>query len=87
MIRKNPSGHLPVVQDFDAPLLDRGASDSPLCAGIRLLGRVLGDTHRACEGDKAFARIEPIRQAALRPHRQDAPTLVAVPALPGCRHG
>jgi hypothetical protein len=41
MIRKNPKGHLPVVQDqdFDAPLLDQAASDCPIYADICLLGR------------------------------------------------
>jgi phosphoenolpyruvate carboxylase len=73
MIRKNPSGHLPAVHDFDAPLLDQGASDSPMYADIRLLGRVQGDTIRACEGGQAFALIESIRQAALRLHRGDDP--------------
>ncbi len=87
MIRKNPSGHLPVVQDFDAPLLDQAAIDSPLYADIHLLGRVLDDTIRAWEGEQASARIGSIRHAALRPHRQDAPSLVGVPTLPGCRHG
>ena len=58
---------------FDAPLLDQGASDSPMYADIRLLGRVLGDTIRACAGDQAFALIESIRQAAIRLHRGDDP--------------
>jgi len=88
MIRKNPSGHLPAVHDFDAPLLDQGASDSPMYADIRLLGRVLGDTIRACEGDQAFALIESIRQTALRLHRGDDPGQGWVdPALPERWHG
>ena len=41
MIRKNPSDHLPVVKEFNAPLLDQAASDSPLYADVRLLERVL----------------------------------------------
>ena len=57
----------------DAPLLDQTASDSPMYADIRLLGRVLGDTIRACEGDQAFALIESIRQAALRLYRGEDP--------------
>jgi hypothetical protein len=39
MIRKNPNGHLPVVQAFDASLLDQVASDSRVYAAICLLGR------------------------------------------------
>ena len=72
---------------IDVPLLDQAASDSPLYADVRLLERVLDDTIRACEGDQALARIESIRHAALRPHRQDAPSLVGEPARPGCWHG
>jgi phosphoenolpyruvate carboxylase len=58
---------------FDAPLLDQGASDSPMYADMCLLGQVLGDTTRACEGDQCFALIESIRQAALRLHRGNDP--------------
>jgi phosphoenolpyruvate carboxylase len=43
--------------------------DAPLRYDIRLLGRILGETVRAQEGDEAFATIERIRQAALRFHR------------------
>ncbi|MGO8917218.1 MAG: phosphoenolpyruvate carboxylase [Stellaceae bacterium] len=43
--------------------------DAPLRYDIRLLGRILGDTVRAQEGDQAFDVIERIRQTALRFHR------------------
>jgi phosphoenolpyruvate carboxylase len=47
--------------------------DAPLRYDIRLLGRILGDTVRAQEGDQVFQTIERIRQTALRFHR-DAET-------------
>jgi phosphoenolpyruvate carboxylase len=40
--------------------------DLPLKEDIRLLGRVLGDVLRAQTGDAGYARIETIRQAAIR---------------------
>src|SRR5258708_17088035 len=43
--------------------------DAPLRYDIRLLGRILGDTVRAQEGEQVFDVIERIRQTALRFHR------------------
>src|SRR5258708_30359020 len=43
--------------------------DAPLRYDIRLLGRILGETVRAQEGDEVFETIERIRQTALRFHR------------------
>src|SRR2546423_6016053 len=43
--------------------------DAPLRYDIRLLGRILGETVRAQEGDQLFGIIERIRQTALRFHR------------------
>jgi phosphoenolpyruvate carboxylase len=43
--------------------------DAPLRYDIRLLGRILGETVRAQEGDEVFDIIERIRQTALRFHR------------------
>jgi phosphoenolpyruvate carboxylase len=43
--------------------------DAPLRYDIRLLGRILGDTVRAQEGDRVFETIEGIRKTALRFHR------------------
>jgi phosphoenolpyruvate carboxylase len=43
--------------------------DAPLRYDIRLLGRILGDTVRAQEGEQIFDIIERIRQTALRFHR------------------
>ncbi|MCX8145105.1 MAG: phosphoenolpyruvate carboxylase [Azovibrio sp.] len=40
--------------------------DQPLRDDIRLLGRLLGDTVREQEGEAIFARVESIRQAAVR---------------------
>ena len=43
--------------------------DQPLRDDIRLLGRMLGDTLRAEEGEAALAKVERIRQLAIRCHR------------------
>ncbi|WP_394033576.1 phosphoenolpyruvate carboxylase [Xanthobacter albus] len=43
--------------------------DAPLKADIRLLGRLLGDTVRAQEGEEVFDLVERIRQTSLRFHR------------------
>jgi phosphoenolpyruvate carboxylase len=58
--------------------------DAPLRYDIRLLGRILGETVRAQEGDQVFAIIERIRQTALRFHRdadeaarQDLETIIS----------
>lgn len=62
--------------------------DSPLRYDIRLLGRILGETVRAQEGDEVFEVIERIRQTALRFHRnadegagQELRTIIS--SLPG----
>jgi len=55
---------------MNAPPEDK---DRPLREDIRLLGRLLGDTLRAQEGDAAFDIVEGIRQSAIRFRRdQDA---------------
>src|SRR5215467_13287729 len=46
--------------------------DAPLREDIRLLGRILGDTIRAQEGEAVFDLVETIRQTAIRFHRKDA---------------
>jgi phosphoenolpyruvate carboxylase len=48
---------------------DGSDKDAPLRYDIRLLGRILGDTVRAQEGEAAFAVVETIRQTAVRFHR------------------
>jgi phosphoenolpyruvate carboxylase len=45
--------------------------DAPLRYDIRLLGRILGETVRAQEGEDTFATVERIRQTAVR-FRRDA---------------
>lgn len=45
--------------------------DTPLREDIRLLGRILGNTVRAQEGDAVFEQIERIRQTSVRFHRDD----------------
>ena len=55
---------------MNAPTDDK---DRPLREDIRLLGRLLGDTLRAQEGDATFDIVEGIRQSAIRFRRdQDA---------------
>ena len=48
---------------------DRHDKDAPLAEDIRLLGRLLGDTIRAYEGEDAFRRIEEIRKLAVASRR------------------
>ena len=45
--------------------------DLPLIEDIRLLGRILGDTVRAQEGDDIFDTIEAIRQSSVQLYRHD----------------
>ncbi|MCX9154589.1 phosphoenolpyruvate carboxylase [Niveibacterium sp. 24ML] len=47
------------------------AKDLPLKEDIRLLGRILGDTVRAQEGEAAFDLIERVRQTSIRFRRDD----------------
>jgi len=47
--------------------------DLPLREDIRFLGRMLGDTVREQEGDKAFELVENIRKIAIRFHREQDP--------------
>src|SRR5258708_9049704 len=47
------------------------AKEARLAEDIRLLGRLLGDTIRAFEGDAAFEMIEAIRQLAVGARRLD----------------
>lgn len=68
-----PSAHAaveesPPVHDHDEA---RGDKDDPLRDDIRLLGRLLGDTIRAQEGEAAFDLVERIRQTAIRFHRDE----------------
>jgi len=50
---------------------DRFEKDARLGEDIRLLGRILGDTIRAYEGEAAFALVEDIRQLAVAARRLD----------------
>jgi phosphoenolpyruvate carboxylase len=45
--------------------------DFPLRDDIRLLGRILGDTIRAQEGDEVFDLVESVRQTSIRFHRDE----------------
>jgi phosphoenolpyruvate carboxylase len=53
----------------DAIEQDSADKDLPLRDDIRMLGRVLGNTIRAQEGEAVFERVERIRSASLRFHR------------------
>ncbi len=50
---------------------ERAEKDNPLRDDIRLLGRLLGDTVRAQEGEAVFELVERIRQTAIRFHRDE----------------
>jgi len=48
--------------------------DAPLREDIRLLGRLLGDTVRAQEGDEIFDLVEAIRRSSIRFYRDQSET-------------
>src|SRR5258706_474050 len=52
-----------------AVMNDRMDKDARVGEDIRLLGRLLGDTIRAYEGEEMFARVEEIRQLAVASRR------------------
>src|SRR6185312_7416301 len=52
-----------------AKMNDRFEKDARLGEDIRLLGRILGDTIRAYEGEAAFALVEEIRKLAVAARR------------------
>ncbi|WP_333840499.1 phosphoenolpyruvate carboxylase [Pelomicrobium sp.] len=59
---------------MNQPIADAVADkDLPLREDIRLLGRILGDTLRAQEGEAAFELIESIRKTAIRFRREEDP--------------
>jgi phosphoenolpyruvate carboxylase len=72
----------------NAGVLDSTDKDLPLREDIRLLGRVLGDTVRAQEGEAAFAIVERVRQASIRFRRDDddAARRELAAILDGLRH-
>ncbi len=53
---------------------DTGDRDLPLRDDTRLLGRYLGDVVRTCVGEDVYARVEAVRQTAIRFRRADAET-------------
>lgn len=48
----------------------QSSSDEPLRDGIRLLGRLLGEVIKECEGKPAFDTIETLRRSAVRFRRE-----------------
>ena len=73
----NSSSPLAAVPDLsgtmkpDAADMDAPEKDLPLRDDIRLLGRILGDTVRAQEGEAVFDLVERIRQTSIRFHRDE----------------
>jgi phosphoenolpyruvate carboxylase len=64
--------------------LDIPEKDLPLRDDIRLLGRILGDTLRAQEGEAVFDIVERVRRTALRFRRdEDASARAALEAMLG----
>ncbi|HEX6979427.1 MAG TPA: phosphoenolpyruvate carboxylase [Alphaproteobacteria bacterium] len=57
---------MPSINSVDVP-----EKDLPLRDDIRLLGRILGDTVRAQEGEAVFGIVERIRRTAIRFHRDE----------------
>ncbi|USG60874.1 phosphoenolpyruvate carboxylase [Sneathiella marina] len=56
---------------LDSPT-DLQEKDAPLREDIRLLGRLLGDTVRAQEGEEIFDLVEAIRQNSIQFHKENA---------------
>src|SRR5687768_15730630 len=56
---------------YPAPMDHAPDKHERLAEDIRLLGRVLGDTIRALEGEPAFALVEEIRQLAVASRRTE----------------
>jgi phosphoenolpyruvate carboxylase len=54
---------------YSAGMNDRRDKDAPLAEDIRLLGRLLGDTIRAYEGEAVFTLVEEIRRLAVASRR------------------
>jgi phosphoenolpyruvate carboxylase len=52
--------------DSAPPSADRGVEQAPLREDIRLLGRLLGETVRDCEGVEVFQIVEDVRRLAVR---------------------
>ncbi len=61
-----------MADDSPLPTATAPAKDVPLREDTRLLGRLLGDVLRAQTGDDGYARIEAVRQTAIR-FRRAAP--------------
>ena len=59
------------IDQISSDTLRDGDKDSPLRDDIRLLGRMLGDTVRAQEGEVIFQLIEDIRRSSVAFHRDD----------------
>jgi phosphoenolpyruvate carboxylase len=68
--RKAP-GSEPGQPSVSQPAPDIGDRDQPLWEDIRLLGRLLGDTIRAQDGEAVFAIVEKIRQQSVRFRRDE----------------
>src|SRR5579859_1288350 len=69
LLRKVLGCTLRVTSAMVAKMNDRFEKDARLAEDIRHLGRILGDTIRAYEGEAAFALVEDIRQLAVASRR------------------
>ena len=61
----------PVRDQLEQPSNDIAEKDIPLREDIRQLGRLLGETVHAQEGQVIFDLVENIRQRSIRFHRDD----------------
>jgi phosphoenolpyruvate carboxylase len=66
-----PSSIVQAPQILPAELNEPSEKEAPLREDIRLLGRILGDTIRAQEGEAVFDLVETVRQTAIRFQRKD----------------
>src|SRR5258708_24393885 len=57
------------LESTDHPMDTQADKDLPLKEDTRLLGRLLGDVLREQTGEEGFARVEAIRQTAIRLRR------------------
>jgi phosphoenolpyruvate carboxylase len=70
-------------QDDAAAEQQREAAEAPLRADVHALGELLGATLRAQYGGEFFARLEQVRQLALRRRSEGSGSVAADPERPG----
>jgi phosphoenolpyruvate carboxylase len=65
-MQDRPAMHVAIPDDLPSSDSDPVDKDQPLRDDIRLLGRILGETVQALEGEVAFAEAERLLQSSLR---------------------